>query len=249
VPQDYRFEVTNPGGHSSRPIKNNAIYHLAGALTRLSDYEFPVQFNDATRGYFTRMADMRGGEQGAAMRALLKDPTDARADAIVSRDAGWHSMLRTTCVATMLDGGHADNALPQRARALVNCRIFPGVSVETVRQALIRAASDPQVSVTTIGEPSPAGPPPPLTLELMKPLEKLAGEMWPGVPILPTMTTGATDGRYLTMAGIPTYGLSGMFSDPQPNGVHGRNERMSAKSLYEGRDFLYRMVKAYAGGK
>jgi acetylornithine deacetylase/succinyl-diaminopimelate desuccinylase-like protein len=249
VPQDYRFESTNPGGHSSRPVKNNAIYHLAGSLTRLMDYEFPVQFNDATRGYFARTAEMRPGEVGDAMRALLKDPTDAKAEAIVSRDPGWHSMLRTTCVATMLDGGHADNALPQRARAVVNCRIFPGVSVESVRQALVQAAGDAQVSVTTLGSESPANAPPPLTPEIMGPLKTLVDEMWPGTPILPTMSTGATDGRYLIAVGIPTYGLSGMFSDPQPNGVHGLNERIAVKSLYEGRDFLYRMVKAYAGGK
>ena len=249
VPQDYRFEATNPGGHSSRPIKDNAIYHLSGALTRLMDYEFPVQFNDATRGYFAEIAKQRPGEIGDAINALLKDPTDAKADAVVSRDAGWHSSLRTTCVATMINGGHADNALPQRASAIVNCRIFPGQSVESVRQALIQAAGDPKVTVTALGTPSPAGPPPPLTPEIMGPIKQVSNEMWPGTPILPTQSTGATDGRYLTAAGIPTYGLSGMFSGPEPNGVHGLNERIRIKTLMDGRDFLYRIVRVYAGGK
>jgi len=184
-----------------------------------------------------------------AINALLKDPTDAKADAVVSRDAGWHSSLRTTCVATMINGGHADNALPQRASAIVNCRIFPGQSVESVRQALIQAAGDPKVTVTALGTPSPAGPPPPLTPEIMGPIKQVSNEMWPGTPILPTQSTGATDGRYLTAAGIPTYGLSGMFSGPEPNGVHGLNERIRIKTLMDGRDFLYRIVRVYAGGK
>jgi acetylornithine deacetylase/succinyl-diaminopimelate desuccinylase-like protein len=244
--QDYRLEVTNPGGHSSRPVPNNAIYHLAGALTKVSQLEFPVQFNDATRLYFTRMADIVGGENGAAMKAIVANPQDEAANAILSKDPSWHSMLRTTCVATMASAGHAPNALPQRASANVNCRIFPGVSPDAIREALARQIGDPEVTVTLVEPRSKAPPAPALNDRLLGPVNKVAGEMWPGVPIVPTMSTGATDGVHLNAAGIPTYGLSGMFGDPDGNGVHGLNERIRVRSLYEGRDFLYRVVKLYA---
>ncbi len=247
--QDFTLETTNPGGHSSRPVKDNAIYHLADSLARLRDYDFPVQFNDATRLYWERMSKIVGGENGAAMQAILKDPTDAKADAVLSRDPSWHSMLRTTCVATRLSGGHANNALPQRATANVNCRMFPGVPVETVRQTLVQVINDPAVSVTVLEPRSPAPPAPPLTPALLGPIEKLSAEMWPGVPVVPTMSTGATDGVYTNAGGIPTYGLSGMFGDPDGGGVHGLNERIRVRSLYEGRDFLYRVVKLYADQK
>jgi acetylornithine deacetylase/succinyl-diaminopimelate desuccinylase-like protein len=244
--QDYTLTVTNPGGHSSRPVKNNAIYHLAGALTKVSDLEFPVQLNDATRLYFTRMADITGGEAGAAMKAIVANPQDEAANAVLSKDPSWHSMLRTTCVATMASAGHAPNALPQRATANVNCRIFPGVSPDAIREALARQIGDPEVSVALVEPRSKAPPAPALNDRLLGPVNKVAGEMWPGVPIVPTMSTGATDGVHLNAAGIPTYGLSGMFGDPDGNGVHGLNERIRVRSLYEGRDFLYRVVKLYA---
>ncbi|HKU99707.1 MAG TPA: M20/M25/M40 family metallo-hydrolase [Vineibacter sp.] len=246
VYQDFSLETTHAGGHSSRPVKENAIYALSAALGKVGAFSFPVRFNDATRLYFTRMAEVTGGETGTAMKALLADPGDAKADAIVSRDPSWHSMLRTTCVATMIEGGHARNALPQRARANVNCRMFPGTSSEEVRQQLIRVVDDPKVSVSVAGRQSATVPAPPLSREILAPVEAVSAKMWPGVPLVPTMATGATDGRYLLAAGIPTYGLSGMFGDPDGNGVHGLNERIRVRSLYEGRDFLHEVVKLYA---
>lgn len=245
-PQNYRLEATNPGGHSSRPVKDNAISHVAGALVKIGAYDFPVQLSDTTRTYFTRMGKTLGGEQGAAMAALVRNPADPAAAAAVSRDPSWNSTLRTTCVATMLDGGHATNALPQRAGANVNCRIFPGTTVEQVRAALERIAADPAVKVTTLETRSEAGAGPPLTPAILGPAEKVAAEMFPGVPLVPTMSTGATDGAFLTPVGIPTYGLSGIFGDPDGGGVHGLNERIRVKSLYDGRDYLYRVVKLYA---
>ena len=249
VYQDFRLETTNPGGHSSRPVPDNAIYHLAAALTRLSAFDFPAQLSDTTRAYFSRTGMLLGGDSGAAMIALAKDPANTAAEAVVSRDPSWHSMLRTTCVATLLDGGHATNALPQRAGANVNCRIFPGVSVETVRSTLASVIADPKVTVTTSGELSPTPPPPPLSGRVLGPAEQVAHDMWPGVPVIPTMSTGATDGRYLNARGIPTYGLSGMFAEPSRSGVHGLNERIAVKSLMDGRTYLYRVVKLYAEGR
>jgi acetylornithine deacetylase/succinyl-diaminopimelate desuccinylase-like protein len=246
-PQDYRLEVTNPGGHSSRPTKDNAIYHLAFALTRISQYEFPIEFTDASKAYLTRMAPIVGGEMGAAMAALVKDPTDAKAAAIVESDPGYNGMLHTTCVATMLDAGHATNALPQRARANINCRIFPGTTTDQVNAVLTKLVDDPKVSVTTLGARSEVTKaPPPLTPEIMGPITKEAAKIWPGVPIIPVLTAGATDGAFLSPVGIPTYGVTGMFGDPDGNGVHGLNERIRVTSLYNGRDFLYAIVKDYA---
>ncbi len=246
-PQDYRLETTNPGGHSSRPSKDNAIYHLAGGLMRISQYDFPLEFTDASRGYLTKMGPLVGGEMGAAMSALAKDPADAKAAALVETDAGYNGMLHTTCVATMLGGGHATNALPQRAWANVNCRIFPGTTVEQVRSKLEDLAADPKVKVTTLGARSEVTKaPPPLTAQIMKPIESMAAKVWPGVPIIPVLTAGATDGAFMSPVGIPTYGVTGMFGDPDGNGVHGLNERIRVKSLYDGRDFLYGLVKIYA---
>lgn len=246
VYQDFTLTTTNPGGHSSRPVKENAIYELGAALGKIGAYEFPVQLNDATRLYFTRMADLVGGDAGAAMKAIVADPKDETADATLSKDSSWHSTLRTTCVATMINGGHAPNALPQKAEANVNCRIFPGTSVEDVRQTLIREINDPKVSVAAVQPISPTPDAPALPPEILKPIETVSAKLWPGVPLVPTMATGATDGRYLNAGGIPTYGLSGMFGDPDGGGVHGLNERIRVRSLYEGRDFLYEVVKIYA---
>ncbi|MGB7739940.1 MAG: M20/M25/M40 family metallo-hydrolase [Steroidobacteraceae bacterium] len=247
--QNYQLEVRNPGGHSSRPVKDNAIYHLAAGMTRLSTYEFPIRLNDATREYFTRMADLKGGDMGAAMRALVKDPTDASAVATVTADPTYNAMLRTTCVATMLDGGHATNALPQRARANVNCRIYPDQTFEDVRQDLERAVADPEVKVTTLEIRGPMAKAPPLTPQIMQPIEKVAAKIYPGVPVLPLFQAGATDGQFLGAAGIPTYGIGATFFDPDLGGIHGLNERIRTSSLYEGRDFLYELVKIYASSK
>jgi acetylornithine deacetylase/succinyl-diaminopimelate desuccinylase-like protein len=244
--QDYRLEVVNPGGHSSRPVKDNAIYHLAAGLTRLSEYEFPVQTNDTTRSYFSRMSSIVGGESGAAMKALVNDPADAKAAAILSQDPRLNAMLRTTCVATLADAGHATNALPQRARANINCRIFPGVGIEEVRQTLSRVLADAQISVTTVEPSDPVVLPPPLTPAIMQPIEQVMHKIYPGIELVPVLQAAGTDAIYLAESGIPTYGLSGMFVDPDLGNIHGLNERIRVQSLYDGRDFLYALVKVYA---
>jgi acetylornithine deacetylase/succinyl-diaminopimelate desuccinylase-like protein len=246
-PQDYRLEVTNPGGHSSRPSKDNAIYHLAGGLIRISQYDFPLEFTDASKAYLVSMGPIVGGEMGAAMTALAKDPTDAKAAAVVETDPGYNGMLHTTCVATMLDAGHATNALPQRARAIINCRIFPGTTVAQVRDKLVELVADPKIKVIVLDPRSDVTKaPPPLTPEIMGPIKTMAAQIWPGVPVIPVLTAGATDGAFLSPVGIPTYGVTGMFGDPDGNGVHGLNERIRMTSLYNGRDFLFGLVKIYA---
>jgi acetylornithine deacetylase/succinyl-diaminopimelate desuccinylase-like protein len=252
--QNFRLEVTNPGGHSSRPVKDNAIYHLAAALTRIEGYDFPAQFTDGNRAYFTGMARIqaaRGNTDVAeAMRALVKNPNDAAAIALVSaKDPSWNATLRTTCVATMLDAGHATNALPQRARANVNCRIFPGVAQEAVRLKLEELIADPAVKVVTLETRGPSSPPPPLTPQILAPVEKLTAEFFPGVPVLPILQPGATDGEFLNAAGIPTYGIEPLFAGPDLGHIHGLNEYISVKSLLDCRDFLYRLIKIYAEQK
>ncbi len=249
VYQDFTLTVTNPGGHSSRPGPANAIYQLSAALDRIGAYQFPTRFNDATRGYFTQMQGRVPAEQAAAMKALVADVADPEALKVITKDAGWNSMLRTTCVATMVSAGHAPNALPQRATANVNCRILPGTPVDEVKAKLTELAADPAVAVTLAHEAKPASPPPALTPAIMGPIQKEAAKLWPGVPIVPILLTGATDGVHTNAAGIPTYGVSGLFGNSDGDGVHGLNERMRVKSLYDGRDFLYALVKDYAGGK
>jgi acetylornithine deacetylase/succinyl-diaminopimelate desuccinylase-like protein len=246
--QSFTLEVTNPGGHSSRPVPDNAIYRLADALEKIRAYEFPVMINDANGAYLSKMSKVVGGAEGAAMRAILADPKDAKADALLSKDAGLHTMLRTTCVATMLSAGHAPNALPQRATATINCRIFPGVTREAVQAKLVELIGDPQVKVAkiSVSRGEPVGVAAPLTPQIMGPIEKISGEMWPGVPVVPFLLAGATDGTALSAGGIPTYGVSGLFSDPDGGRIHGLNERIGVTALYEGREFLYRLVKAYA---
>ncbi|MBS0366273.1 MAG: M20/M25/M40 family metallo-hydrolase [Proteobacteria bacterium] len=254
LPQDYLLEVTNPGGHSSRPVKDNAIYHLAGALKNIEAYEFPPQFADGNRAYFRGMAKIaaaRGDSQTAqAMNAFLANPDDMQAIALVAaKDPSWNATLRTTCVATMLNAGHATNALPQRARAIVNCRIFPGVSAESVRTKLQELVADPEVKVTLSEDSGPASPPPPLTPQIMGPVEKLAAKFWPGVPVVPILQAGATDGRFLNAAGIRTYGIEPLFLGKDLGHIHGLNEYVGVQSLMEARAFLYELVKIYADQK
>ena len=249
-PQSYRLEVTNPGGHSSRPVPDNAIYHLAAGLTKISGYEFPIQTNDATIQFFTKMAPQVGGEMGAAMAGFAKNPADRKAISVLSTDPGYNGILHTTCIPTLLSAGHANNALPQRADANINCRIFPGTSVQQVRDTLIRVVADPQIKVTATDKRSEVTKaPPPLTPQILTPVQNVAAKIWPGTPIVPLMTAGATDAAFLIPVGIPTYGLSGMFGDPDGNGAHGLNERLRVSSVYKGRDFLYEVVKIYANAK
>lgn len=244
--QNFVLEATNPGGHSSRPVPDNAIYHIVRAVDRVSGYEFPVQLDDANRAYFTGMSKVIGGEAGGAMAAVVANPNDAASVAVLDKDRNWHAMLRTTCVATMLSAGHATNALPQRATANINCRIFPGVSRDVVQAQLVRIVNDPAVSVTIPEVRGPVAEPTPLTSRILKPIEKLADEMWPGVPVIPALEPGASDAQFLNPAGIPTYGITGLFQDPDGGNIHGLNERIRVRSVYEGRAFLYQLVKLYA---
>lgn len=244
--QNYLLTVTNPGGHSSRPRPDNAIYQLVHALEKVEAYRFPVAFSDTTRDYFTRFAETRKPEEKAAILALLANPSDAAARAIVERDPDNNAILHTNCVATMLNAGHATNALAQRATANVNCRVFPGVTTAAVQATLEQAIGDADVKISMPEVRNAPSPPPPLDPKVLGPAEKLAARMWPGVPQLRIMSAGATDGAFFTPVGIPTYGISGYFGDPDGNGVHGLNERLRVKTLYDSRDYLYQLMKIYA---
>ncbi len=245
IHQVYALTVTNPGGHSSRPVPENAIYRLSAALGRLSAHQFPIELTPVTRTFFERMAPIVGGEMGAAMAAIARDPNDEAARALLAGDPTYNSMMRTTCVATQLDAGHAPNALPQRAVATLSCRVMQGTTPEQVQAALQSVVADEQIAVEIVrrrqGSQAPR-----LTREIMGPVERVAARMWPGVPIVPVMIAGATDGRFLNTAGIPTYGMSGIFSVPGETNAHGLNEKIRVQSLFEGRAFLEAIVREYA---
>jgi len=244
--QTFQLEVTNPGGHSSAPYRDNAIYHLAEGLSRLGQFAFPFKLSAVTRAYYERMSTVEQGQVAADMKAILSDPPDAAAlERLYAVSPVHNSTVRTTCVATKVDAGHADNALPQRARATVNCRILPDEKVDDVQATLQRVLADDQIKITRIGEGLSA-PMPPLTPALMKAVEEISNDMWPGVPVIPTMSTGGTDGRFLNSGGIWTYGISGMFGGPEGSGAHGLNEHIRVKSLYDGQEYLYRLGKRLA---
>jgi acetylornithine deacetylase/succinyl-diaminopimelate desuccinylase-like protein len=245
VYQSFLFEVKNKGGHSSRPVKDNAIYHLAAALQRLAQFDFPVNLNEVTRAYLERVSKIESGETAAAMKGVAQNPSDVKSVAYVGNMPAYNATMRTTCVATMLEAGHAENALPQTARATVNCRILPTETAEQTRATLIKVVNDSRVTITPIKEPKPS-PPSPLSAEVMKPIEMITEQMWPGVPIVPVMSTGATDSLYLRKAGIPIYGTSGIFGDIDDSRAHGKDERIGVKAFYDGQEYLYRLVKAYA---
>ena len=242
----YRLETRNPGGHSSVPRPDNAIYQLARALTKLETHEFPVEFSDTTRTYFREAGAGRKDAVGAAMVALSANSANKAAEATVNTEPFLHSNLRTTCVATMLDGGHARNALAQRAGAYVNCRIFPGHPVEVIRSELAAIIGDPGVSVTVLAPLRPSPPAPPLDPRIIEPMKRVAAKYFPGIPVVPVMANGYTDATFLGATGIPTYGIPGWWGNPDGNGVHGLNERIEARSLYVGRDYLFDLIKAYA---
>jgi acetylornithine deacetylase/succinyl-diaminopimelate desuccinylase-like protein len=246
---NFQLDVKNKGGHSSVPTKDNAIYHLAEGLVRLSKFSFPVKLNETTRAYFERMAQFEGEQTAADMRAVLSDKPDPAAMSFVRLAANpvYNAQLRTTCVATMLEGGHAVNALPQLARAKVNCRIMPGEPVDEIKATLERVLADEQIVVTQLEQPVLSAPSE-LHEEIMGSIEKLSQEFWPGAVVLPIMSAGATDGSYLRNAGIPTYGHSGLAADVNENRVHGKDERILVKSFYQGEDYLYRLVKMLSGG-
>ncbi len=243
----FRLEVKNPGGHSSVPSKDNAIYRLSQGLVKLSQFDFPFSLNETTRAYFARSATQEEGQLAADMKAITLANPDPAAIARLSALPGYNALMRTTCVATMLEGGHAANALPQTARATVNCRILPGEAVEDIRKTLEKVVADPQIAITTSGH-AVLSPPSPLNPELMGAVEKLSAEFWPGITVIPTMSTGATDGAFLRNAGIPTYGHSGRPSDIGENRAHGKDERVSVKSFFEGGEYLYRLVKMLSSG-
>ncbi|WP_249147290.1 M20/M25/M40 family metallo-hydrolase [Bradyrhizobium jicamae] len=243
----YQLTVKDSGGHSSLPRKDNAIYRLAEGLVRLSKYSFPVNLNETTRTYFAKTAEV-DTKRADDIRAILAPQPDPAAAARLSESPGYNAQLRTTCVATMLEGGHALNALPQLATAKVNCRILPGEPVDGVQATLERVLDDRQIEVKPTGH-AVLSPPSPLNEEVMGSIEKLSKEFWPDAAIVPVMSTGATDGSYLRNAGIPTYGHSGLGADVDDNRNHGKDERVLVKSFYEGQEYLYRLVKMLAGGK
>jgi acetylornithine deacetylase/succinyl-diaminopimelate desuccinylase-like protein len=242
---DMTVRATNRGGHSSVPRADNAITSLADALAKIGRHRFPVQLNEVTREFFTNTALIETPEMGRAMRAVVANPNDAAALAVVTRDPRYNSMLRTTCVTTMLKGGHAPNALPQLAEANVNCRMFPGTTAEQTRAALERVIGDTSVKVLANFEARPPEPPTPLLPEVMNPVRQITREMFGSIPVVPTMSTGATDSRYFRQRNIPAFGVSGLFSDPAVDArAHGRDERMRVQSFFEGQEFLYRLTKA-----
>jgi acetylornithine deacetylase/succinyl-diaminopimelate desuccinylase-like protein len=244
---DFTVQVRNRGGHSSVPRPDNAIYQLATALDRLGRYRFPVELNEVTRAFLERTASIETPDVAAAMRALARNPRDEAAAGIVSTTPRYNSTLRTTCVATMLRGGHAPNALPQIAAANVNCRILPNTSAAAVRDTLIRVLGDTAITISAAPALPPTAPSP-LLPELFSAVERLTRQMFGNIPVIPTMGTGATDSKYFRAVGIPAYGVSGIFGDPNDGRAHGRDERIAIKSFYDGQEFLYRLVKELTGG-
>jgi acetylornithine deacetylase/succinyl-diaminopimelate desuccinylase-like protein len=249
---DFELTVLNPGGHSSLPTPDNAIYHLSDALSRLEHAPFPVELNAVTRTYFARRARLENAQTRADMNAILQTPPDRAAVKRLSRQPRYNSMLRTTCVATRLSAGHANNALPQTAQAIVNCRILPGHSAAETQRALVRIFADPKVAVQYLGAiggatqaPDSKGFPTVLpSADVLRPLERVAAEMWPGAPVIPDMETGASDSVYTVAAGIPSYGLNGVGLDQDDIRAHGKDERVRVSAYYDGVEFCYRFLKA-----
>jgi acetylornithine deacetylase/succinyl-diaminopimelate desuccinylase-like protein len=252
---DFQFETRNPGGHSSVPGPENAIYELSAALLKIQTFAFPADINEITRNYFAHSATLTTGQLSADLRGVAKEPPDPEALKRLSANPYYNSLLRTTCVATMLSGGHAPNALPQTARANVNCRIFPGEAPEHIRKTLEHVVGDVKVSITVVPEktadgkliPIVAVPPSPLLPEVVTSMKQTLETMWPGVPVVPTMSTGASDGKFLRIAGIPTYGISCMFFDMDDNRSHGKDERVGVQDFYDGVEFGYRFMKVLSG--
>ena len=249
VPVNFTLTVLNPGGHSSVPRPDNAINQLAAGLVNLARYTFPVALNAITKPFFEETAKVEKPDLAAAMRAVAANPGDTEAAAVLSRDPRYASMLRTSCVATRLSGGHAYNALPQTATANVNCRIVPTSTLEEVQATIARVVGDTAIHIAlTVPSREKFGvAPDAIDPTLLSSATTLTRQMWGNIPVIPTMSTGATDGRILRAAGIPTYGVSGIFSQPGENNAHGRDEKLRTRSFYEGLDFLYQLVKQVAG--
>jgi acetylornithine deacetylase/succinyl-diaminopimelate desuccinylase-like protein len=247
VPQSFRLEATHPGGHSSLPTKDNPIYRLSAGLGRLAAYDFPIRLNEVTRAYFLKAASHEADPAVATdMKALARVPPDEAAGARLSAKAYFNAQMRTTCVVTLIEGGHAENALPQRARATVNCRMLPDEVPAQVEATIRRLLADEQIKVSVIA-PAVAGPPSPLSPEVMDAIERTTATLWPGLPVVPVMETGATDGKYFRRAGTPTYGVSGVFIDVDDARAHGRDERIGVTDYYDGLEYTYRLVRALSG--
>ena len=244
--ENYTLDVTNPGGHSSMPRPDNAINELAAALGRIAAYKFPVRIDATTHAFWTRTAAIMPPPVAAAMRQIADHPDDAAAEAVLARNPLFNSTLRTTCVATLLDAGHAENALPQHAQANINCRIFPGETIEGTRARLAAVIADPGVTVTAKPRRGPPSSPTALDPAVLGPAEKLAAEMYPGLPVVPIMSTGASDSIFLAAVGIPSYGVPGILYESDGGGIHGLNEHIAVKALLDGRDYLYRLIRLYA---
>jgi len=249
VYMNYKLEVTDRGGHSSLPTKDNPIHRLAEGLARLSKFSFPFKLNETTRAFFSRAAEVESAQTAADMRAIAADRPDLDALSITRLSANpiYNAQMRTTCVATQIQGGHAVNALPQRASATINCRVLPGEPIEEVVATLKRVLADEQIAIAPFGGPMLSSPSA-LQGEIMGAIEKLTAEFWPGIPVIPTMSAGATDSAYLRNAGIPAYGHSGLADDVDDFRAHGKDERVPVKSFFEGQEYLYRLVKMLSGG-
>jgi acetylornithine deacetylase/succinyl-diaminopimelate desuccinylase-like protein len=254
---DFQLESLNAGGHSSVPSSDNTIYHLAAALIRLQSYSFPTEINEITRNYFQKTAELTAGPVAADLRAAAKEPPNAAAVARLSAIPYYNALLRTTCVATMLTGGHAQNALPQMARANVNCRIFPGEDPDAIRKTIERVIADPNVTVSEVPIHAADGsvvklvtvPPSPLLPEVTRAMDETVGRMWGNVPVVASMSTGATDGRITRTAGIPTFGISCMFFEMNDNRAHGKDERVGIQDFYDGVEFNYRFIQQLAAAR
>jgi acetylornithine deacetylase/succinyl-diaminopimelate desuccinylase-like protein len=243
---DFTLEVKSKGGHSSRPVRDNAIYHLAAGLERLSNFDFPVELNETTRSFFAKTAQLQGAQTAADFRAVAANQNNSAAVKRLSQSAYFNALLRTTCVATRLQGGHANNALPQTASAVVNCRMLPDDSPEQVQKTLEKVLADPRISVTVLNNTG-AAPPSPVDPFVMRKLEELSSKLYSGIPVVPVMDTGASDGKYLRLGGIPTYGVPGVFEDVNDDRAHGRDERIGVGDFYDGVDFYYQFIKSLAG--
>ncbi len=241
--QDFTLTATNEGGHSSSPVRDNAIYAMADAMTKIRDHEFAMQFNDTTRTFFAKAGPLYPGAIGKAMAALAANPQDHEAEALVGQDRSLHSMLRTTCVPTLVQGGHALNALPQRVTVNVNCRMFPGRTSNETQAELAQVIGNPAITIEQRIKDKPIAKVPPLDPAIIGPMEQLSAKFFPGVPVIPTISTGASDGVYTAAVGIPTYGVPGIWADSKMNNIHGLNEHMEVRALMDGRDYLYALVK------
>ncbi|HWC75638.1 MAG TPA: M20/M25/M40 family metallo-hydrolase [Gemmatimonadales bacterium] len=244
----FKLEVHNPGGHSSLPTKDNAIYRLAAALGRLSAYQFPAQLNEITRASFQRLSTLQQGQLAADMAAVAAPVPDTAAIRRLSDVSPlYNAQLRTTCVATELSGGHAENALPQTATATVNCRMLPGTPQDEVQRTLVKVVADTAVAVSVVSPATPS-PPSPLTPEVMGAIERVTKRLW-NIPVVPVMETGATDGLFFRNAGVPVYGVSGVFIDVNDIRAHGKDERVGVQDYYDGAEYIYQLVKEVSSAR